>query len=397
MREAGAGLTEGMGERVIRTLYRITSNYAAGFEAQVHELLELGRTRFDLDIGILARIERDTYTVVHTVVPSHVDLNPGDTFSLANTYCSLTLEAGGPIGFEHVGQTTLRSHPAYIGFQLESYVGVPLLVDGEPYGTLNFSSADPRPRKFDAADLDAVQLMATWIGAEIRRRRSESEIRDAITKLDRTERTALVGEIVGTYQHEINNPLAAALGCLSLLEPAGDSESQLVRDATSSLMRIRDVLREMGHLVEAGPDRVEMVDLPVLVHDMLADARWRRRFRTQLDPVRVPTLEPRLYQALHNVLMAHMHGLDGPGPDPILVTCGRSGDDGFVRVESGCRVPMASARRDILSGLRGETPLADVPLALAERIARQLGGSLGIEHTETGLVTEISLPLRTDA
>ena len=170
-------------ELVIRSLYRITTDYARGFGHQVEELLKLGCQRFDLDIGILSRIEDQNYTVVKTVVPSGVPLNDNDRFELGVTYCSITLEAEKPVGFEHVGQTDLATHPAYVNFQLESYVGSPVIVDNAVYGTLNFSSPVPRQRKFRDVDLDALQLMSTWVASEIYRQQTEAKLRQALKEI----------------------------------------------------------------------------------------------------------------------------------------------------------------------------------------------------------------------
>jgi hypothetical protein len=46
-------------EKIIRTLYEITTAYEQGFDHQVSQLLKLGCERFQLDIGILAKVEKD--------------------------------------------------------------------------------------------------------------------------------------------------------------------------------------------------------------------------------------------------------------------------------------------------------------------------------------------------
>ncbi|MEH6624983.1 MAG: diguanylate cyclase [Motiliproteus sp.] len=166
-------------EQIIRTLHKITTDYQLGFDHQVKLLLELGCQRFDLDIGILSRITVTDYVVDHCVSPAGFDLTPGTCFDLNDTYCALTLAQKGPLGFEHAGRSEAAKHPAYKKFSLKSYIGVPIFLNNQIYGTLNFSSLSPRKRKFKDADIDALQLMATWIGTEISRRQKETALWNA--------------------------------------------------------------------------------------------------------------------------------------------------------------------------------------------------------------------------
>ena len=142
----------------------------------------MGLERFNLDIGILSRIEGGNYTVEYCEAPEHMAIAPGDAFDFELTYCNFTYKARGPVMVEHIGQSDdYGSHPAYRALGLESYIGIPVHLHGEVYGTLNFSSATPYPRKFEEIDLDALQLMASWISTELARREQASQL-EALNK-----------------------------------------------------------------------------------------------------------------------------------------------------------------------------------------------------------------------
>jgi len=170
-------------EMVIRTLYEITTETSKGFAYQVKRLLTLGCDRFNLDIGILARIDAEKYEIIHKVCPPDVPLNVGDIFELGNTYCSMTLGANGPIYYEYVKYSDMRTHPAYKSFGLESYIGVPVKVDGHLYGTLNFSSPNPHNRKFKEIDIDALQLMASWLNAGLLHEQNQRKLEETNKQL----------------------------------------------------------------------------------------------------------------------------------------------------------------------------------------------------------------------
>jgi diguanylate cyclase (GGDEF)-like protein len=169
---------------VIRALYEIASAYDLGFEEQVQRLLELGLQRFDLDIGILSRVEGQTYRVLHHLSPPNIVLENGAEFPLGETYCSVTLQSNGPVGVEKAQSSIYAEHPAYRRFRLEAYLGVPIRVRNQVYGTLNFSSPTAKSRRFSAIDIDTLKLMAAWIGSELSRRQTEAELRQAKERLE---------------------------------------------------------------------------------------------------------------------------------------------------------------------------------------------------------------------
>jgi diguanylate cyclase (GGDEF)-like protein len=89
------------------------------------------------------------------------------------------------MGFEHAAECDVARHPAYGMFKLESYIGIPIYRGPLLYGTLNFSSALPRERKFDEIDMDCLRLMGSWISAELQRRKMEADLETARAGLER--------------------------------------------------------------------------------------------------------------------------------------------------------------------------------------------------------------------
>lgn len=164
-------------EEIIRRLYQITNDYKKGFEYQVTQLLKMGIERFGLDIGILSKVEQNDYTIQSCVAPTNFSLNTGDQFDLSSTYCSITCEAKKPVALEHVAKDAkMAAHPAYKALPLESYIGIPIRCNNALFGTLNFSSPNPGHRKFIDVDIDALQLMASWIEVELIRKAQETQL-----------------------------------------------------------------------------------------------------------------------------------------------------------------------------------------------------------------------------
>lgn len=130
--------------------------------------LVLGCEYLGMQQGIISRITGDDYEVAVQASPPGT-LTDGQRFTLAETYCDIVLRSGDLVAIPHTAQSEHVAHPAYALLGLESYVGVPIEVDGAVIGTLNFSSPEPRPRPFTRAELDFVRLLVAWAASVIHR------------------------------------------------------------------------------------------------------------------------------------------------------------------------------------------------------------------------------------
>ncbi|KZM50564.1 diguanylate cyclase [Labrenzia sp. OB1] len=171
-------------EKTLAELYAITSTRELGHEEKIAEILRLGCQHFELPFGIISNITEDLYTLAYAHSPAG-ELVSGATFSLGDTYCALTLKANGPLATANASKSAFSEHPCYDMFSLETYIGAPLLVDGVPYGTINFSAPAARKRDFTAADIQIVRQFADWIGHEIARQRDHQALMTAKTNLER--------------------------------------------------------------------------------------------------------------------------------------------------------------------------------------------------------------------
>ncbi|OZC03874.1 EAL domain-containing protein [Rubricoccus marinus] len=151
----------------LRLLATVTSQNAP-FQDTIRQALRLTADLLGYDIAICSRIEGQTYTVRSCHAPE-ADLDAGAQFDLGETYCALTVSGSDLFEIDHMATSPHRRHPCYSAFGLESYVGIPIVVRGEVYGTLSFSSAAPRTAPLTEADDDLLRLLALWVGGAIER------------------------------------------------------------------------------------------------------------------------------------------------------------------------------------------------------------------------------------
>ena len=139
-------------EAAIRALYEVTASGHLDFDQCLEKLLAMGRRQFGLEIGVLARVEGDAYEVMATQLPNNLNAR-GAILSLRQTYCHETLQSQKPLYIVSAGTSKWHDHPCYRAFKIEAYIGAPVVVAGQVYGTLSFSSFAPHKKPFKALDI----------------------------------------------------------------------------------------------------------------------------------------------------------------------------------------------------------------------------------------------------
>ncbi|MGB0766095.1 MAG: GAF domain-containing sensor histidine kinase [Phycisphaeraceae bacterium] len=154
---------------VLAGLTRVLSNPERTLDETLDQILALGCRRLGLDIGVISRIKGTSYDVRSLCAMSGTPLRVGQTLALGQTFCEKTLEADDTFYVSHAAHTPLAGHPCYRAFAYESYIGTPVRVKGEVWGTLSFASRDTLGRGFDPQDRDFVELLAAILGGEMDR------------------------------------------------------------------------------------------------------------------------------------------------------------------------------------------------------------------------------------
>lgn len=188
---------------LLKAFRQISTDAQLSFQGKLERLLEIGCNALALDVGIVSHIKNDIYTV-KAAFP--IDSVPAGTqFPIGNTYCVNTLKADGILAIQHTKYSQFASHPCYREFALESYIGIPIFVNNNRYGTLNFSSSEPHPQEFNESYFDYLILLAEWVGLEIGRQDSLNQV---LTQQQELQRQLLLqhqmSELAGLGTWEIN-------------------------------------------------------------------------------------------------------------------------------------------------------------------------------------------------
>jgi len=176
----------------LQELQAVMADSEISADTRLEELLKVGCRMLGLDIGIVSDIHDGEYTV-RAVHGPDTDIDAGDRFDTQSTYCEEVVGSEEVCSFADAVADGKETHPAYRAFELESYIGAPLIVDGNRYGTVNFSSPTTRVGPFGAIEHTFVELLTELVATEISRAQDREELYRQEFLFERVQETADIG------------------------------------------------------------------------------------------------------------------------------------------------------------------------------------------------------------
>ncbi|SDG11288.1 PAS domain S-box-containing protein [Limimonas halophila] len=404
-------------QEVMQALYAKTADQELSSDEKIQEILALGARHFRMPLGIVSHVRGTTYTVLHATSPGG-EVTPGSTFDVRGTYCTHTLQTDGPTAFAHVGESALAAHPCYRTFRLESYIGVPLWVDGERFGTLNFSSWQPHA-PFEDADRELIQLFAQWISHELSLARAFDAVRQAkreaeVARTEAERANAAKSRFLATVSHDLRTPLTGLMGMLDLLSTSRlDSEERAyVEHARTSAQALLDLLNDTLDVskIESGHMQFERapVHVPELVRSVAALFEPKARqagVALQVSvadrcPTRVLGDSVRLRQILTN-LVSNALKFTSEGEVRIEAGAGPGGTGVCLAVQdTGPGIPAARQRtifepfQQADAATTREHGGTGLGLAISKQLAEGMGGRIDLASSPgAGSRFDVVLPL----
>lgn len=173
-------------QAALHALNEIASLPAVDSDELLHHALDLAVHYLGVESGVISEIKQGRY-----LIRIHYSLEDAElqdlSLPLSQTYCSLTVAARDVVAEDDIPHSAIGDHPAYKHTLVESYIGVPLWIKGEIYGTLRFTSSKSRHQEYDRLDKDFVRLLGRWICSVVERWQQDEEkkiILDRFQKLN---------------------------------------------------------------------------------------------------------------------------------------------------------------------------------------------------------------------
>lgn len=313
-------------EHVLREMYDIISNRHSSFGDQVQALLELGRAELDTEYGTLSEI-RGEECVFKFVDANDQFIQPGDVVPVSATNCEIVASTERTLVLGNIEQDAPEEtdRVSFTEWGISCYIGSPVFVEDEVYGTFCFYDTEPRADQFSEWEETLVDLMSGWVSHELQRQQVNDRLQAQNEQLE---------QFASIVSHDLRSPLDVAQGRLKLAREECDNEhlDAVMRAHT----RMAELIEDLPTLARGGEgvDELESVDLEDLTKDCWLNVATAEATLTIDMTRRIQAGRSRLQQLLENLLRnAIKHG----GED-VTITTGEL-EDGFYVEDDGPGIP----------------------------------------------------------
>jgi len=174
-------------ERALRRAYDIIADSERSLDQKIHDMLSVVRETIGTDFATLSQIDGTEY-IVEAVDgprdgtfkgPDGNAIGEGDAVPLSFTNCQRVVADTETLAIEDIDADApkLANRPVNAELGISCYLGTPVAVEGENYGTFCFYDLAPRSDQFTDWEITFVELLGNWVGYELERERLMERIR----------------------------------------------------------------------------------------------------------------------------------------------------------------------------------------------------------------------------
>ncbi|NEP78769.1 MAG: PAS domain S-box protein [Okeania sp. SIO3B3] len=294
----------------LKQLHRIATCNYNNIEELFADYLQAGCEIFGTDTGVIGEIKEEFY-IIRAVQSQQDYFVPGKKFNLCDILCNTVVKEQRTICIYDLELSEAKSMPVKL------YIGTPIFVNHQIYGTLCFLSPEGRTKEFEYYEEEIIELMAQGIGRFIKAHQIDLERQQAEVLLRESEKryrrlVEYSPEAISVIWMEkivyINTAGARLLGAKSPTELIGQSiwkfiHPEYIEVEKQRLQKVQNQ-RQQTHLEEEkliNLNReiidVEITGIPYTYYDeaavqiIIRDITQRKQAQKKL-----------LYDALHDAL-----------------------------------------------------------------------------------------------
>lgn len=184
----------------LKILHEITTQVHVTDSNRLDAYLQAGCKMFDLPVGILSSTPVDAETGetlyrLEAVVSPSSEIRPGLTIPLRDAFCEAVVASRETVAYADASEDPVGGdNPACTERGFRAFIGTPVYVGDDLFGTINFISPEPRVNGFESYERDLVEVMAQAIGRQLTLDQAEA---------DRSRREGWYRSVVDTLQEAL--------------------------------------------------------------------------------------------------------------------------------------------------------------------------------------------------
>jgi len=162
--------------RALEELHEVTSDDSLSPMEKIERMIDDHRKRLGVSLGFLGRFEGGN-ELFEVVAGDHHTLKPGLEIPLDQTYCQYTVEGDDPLVLADATDGAVIPDNIYAQHGLTCYLGEPITIDGELYGTVCFADDQTTDAEFDDVDIAFLEILGDAVGYELAQKQQRERIR----------------------------------------------------------------------------------------------------------------------------------------------------------------------------------------------------------------------------
>jgi signal transduction histidine kinase len=351
-------------ERVLRRAYDIIADPDKAFPQQLDALLDLVRETVGTDYATLSRVRGDTYVFEAVAAPDDADLQAGDSVPLEATNCErvVTTERTLVLNDVEADAPELADKAGNAQWGISCYLGAPVSVGEEIYGTFCFYDMEARVEDFSDWQVTFVNLLSKWVGTELERQRENDRL-DSFASM---------------VAHELRNPLHIAQLYQEQAAGGDESAAEEVATALDRIEAIIDVILVTTRGTKSVIDweAVSLADTAVEVWEDVGARDAELAVETDR------TVEADSIHLRHLLENLFSNAAEHGGPE-VTVTVGDL-PGGFYVADDGKGIPEAEREKVFGAGYTTDENGIGLGLTFVKRLADTYDWQCGLAESDTG-------------
>lgn len=268
----------------LKRFINLNAQNFSSLDEQLRALIDFGNQLTGFSFGIVANIKDEQYKIVQTVSEGDV-LKKGDIFELEDTICRIIVSCEEPRIYDKIIGSEVEDVPSVKGLGLNSYIGCPIIINGELYGTLNFSKTT------EIEDLETfqdsffiIEIMAQLVGVLIAKDRQNEKVKELNLSLQHIvesleAKNQQLEEFTYIAAHDLQEPLRNMRNMAALISRNLSNENTLVQQSIEYLTAATE---RMSNLVSG-----LMVHAQIGLHGALTEVDCNEVIKNILDDLQV--------------------------------------------------------------------------------------------------------------